>query len=345
MSSDLQPQRRQAALNAYRAAFPDRQDVQVANWLSMTSGWENEMYSFDVEYGPPTARCREGLVLRVYPGDDAYAKSAHEFHHLRQIRSAGYPVPEVLLLERDASDKPFVIMERIEGHSLWPVMFHAPEGSQQALLSLFCELLVRLHRLDWQPFAEGVPSDVAGQPYFFVDQWLAAAHETLKRFPVAGFSPVVAWLEAHRGDVPCPRPSVIHGDFHPNNVLVRDDGSAVVIDWTNLSVSDARNDLAWTLLLVDSYEGRQWRGRVLDEYERLSGAKLEHLEYFDVMACARRLFDITVSLSQGAERLGMRAGAVTEMKQQARAIERVYSLLLERTGIRLAEVEDLLRAL
>ena len=44
----------------------------------------------------------------------------------------------------------------------------------------------------------------------------------------------LAWLEKRREAVPCVRPSVVHWDFHPNNILVREDGSAVVIDWTQV---------------------------------------------------------------------------------------------------------------
>jgi len=116
----------------------------------------------------------------------------------------------------------------------------------------------------------------------------------------------------------------------------------MVIDWTQLSVSDPRFDLSWALLLVGSYEGPAWRERILREYERLSGAGVEQLEYFDVLACARRLFDVTTSLSLGAESLGMRPGAVERMRQQMDAFARVYELLLERTGIRVAEVERML---
>lgn len=165
------------------------------------------------------------------------------------------------------------------------------------------------------------------------------------RFPQPGFLPVLEWLEARRDQVPCLRPSPIHWDFHPGNVLLRDDGSMVVIDWTGPDVSDSRFDLAWTLLLVSTHEDTKWRDLVLQEYERLVGTKVEQIEYFDVAACARRLLSVVISLSEGPEKLGMRPEAVAMMKQQMGAIEGVYDLLLERTGIRVAEVERLFASL
>jgi Ser/Thr protein kinase RdoA (MazF antagonist) len=153
------------------------------------------------------------------------------------------------------------------------------------------------------------------------------------------------WLIARRDTVPCLRPSPIHWDFHPGNILLGDDGSAKVIDWTQLAISDARFDLAWTLLLIGAYEGSRWREPILREYERLAGAKVEGLEYFDVYACLKRLFSIIISVKEGAEKLGMRPGAEATMKQQAGAIRRTRDLLLERSGIIVPEVEELLVSL
>jgi aminoglycoside phosphotransferase (APT) family kinase protein len=94
-----------------------------------------------------------------------------------------------------------------------------------------------------------------------VEQALRRAHAALVQFALRGFLPIVAWLEERREAVPCLQPSLVHGDFHPNNILLREDGSAVVIDWAGLQASDARFDLAWTLLLVSTRSSvacRRW---------------------------------------------------------------------------------------
>jgi aminoglycoside phosphotransferase (APT) family kinase protein len=343
MSDDLR-----SRLQAYYAeAFPARQNAEIGELACINAGWESDVYAFAVDYGPARARRREELILRIYPGNDAYDKSEREFRGMMQLHQAGYPVPEVLVLERENSPfgQPFVLMERIRGREMWPLMFDSFRKDQQALVTLFCELYVRLHALDWRPFADDVAQYRAGDPFGLLDRELTRGRAYLQRFPVPGFSPVLEWLEARHDEVPCHRPAVVHGDFHPANMLWRDDGSAVVIDWTSIDVSDARFDLAWTLLLIDAYEDAAWRGRILEEYERLAGVAVEGLEFFDVFACLRRLFSVMVSVSGGAETLGMRPGAEEVMKQQAGPLKRVYDLLLERTGVRVAEVEKLLTSL
>lgn len=348
MSNDVQ-----SCLQAFYARnFPAMRGVRVSDVTSISAGWESDMYSFAVEYGPVGERQREQLILRVYPGDDAHDKSAHEFQGMSQLYKAGYPVPQVLVLEHEDSPlgQPFVIMEKIEGQVMWPLLFGSSGERQQELLTLFCGLFVQLHTLQWRPFvyAQDRPlvDDVSkydtGDPYALVDHELVKWRLYHARFPQPGFLPILEWLEARRDQVPCLRPAPIHWDFHPGNVLLRDDDSAVVVDWTGLDISDLRFDLAWTLLLVSTYEAVEWRDLILQEYERLAGVEVEQLAYFDVAACARRLLSVVISLSEGPEKLGMRPAAAVMMKQQMGAIKRVYDLLLERTGIEVPEIDQLI---
>ena len=264
---------------------------------------------------------------------------------MQQLFAAGYPVPRVLALERDASPfgKPFVIMERVEGKMMWEPLFRSPEPQQSERLALFCDLLVRLHRLDWRPFVAD-PAAVEQSGAIRVRGRLAGAGA---RGPSRSSTCLMLtrcshWLEARRDRVPCARPAPVHLDFHPGNLLLRADGSATVIDWTQIQVSDPRFDLAWTLMLVGAAEGWAWRDRILAEYERLAGAPIEELEWFEVAACGKRLFSVIVSLAAGPEALGMRPEAVELMRQQFGALRNVYQLFVARTGLRLREVERLL---
>jgi aminoglycoside phosphotransferase (APT) family kinase protein len=333
------------ALQAYIAtALPDRLQPTVSDLASLSVGWESDVYAFDLASGPPDGRVSEALVLRVYPGVDAYAKSEREFQGMRQLFAAGYPVPRVLALERGTSPfgKPFMIMEKVEGEMMWPHLFRSPEPRQSALLALFCDLLARLHRLDWRPFADDPAAIESAGPYAFADGWLALVRNALAQFHMPEADALLDWLEARRDRVPCARPAPVHWDFHPANLLLRADGSATVIDWTQIQVSDPRFDLAWTLMLVGAAEGWVWRDRILAEYERLAGAPIQELEWFEVAACGKRLFSVMVSFAAGPEALGMRPEAIELMRKQLGALRNVYQLFVARTGLRLQEVERLL---
>jgi len=339
----------QRRLQAYCVqAFPDRQQVRIGSLARIGAGWETEIHSFDLEYRLAEQVRREGVIVRLYPGDGASAKAAHEFRSMRQLYDSGYPVPRVLALEGDSAPlgSPFILMERIDGEILWPLLMNSTGEQQRRYLTLFCELFVRLHRLDWRPFVADAARYGRDRPtYAFVDAWLDEARAAVAHFSLPGFERLVDWLQERRHLLPCLEPSVVHWDFHPFNILLRGDGSPAVIDWSGLQVTDARFDLAWTLVLTSAYAGAGWRDSILHEYERLAGAQVYQIELFEALACARRLFDVTVSLSEGAERLGMRPEAVVLMQQQREPLQRVYDLLQARTGLRIAAVEAVLASL
>ena len=318
--------------------------VEVSALTAMQGGWESDLYAVSAVVGPDAERRRQEWVLRLYHGDGAAQKAEHEFGALRSLHAAGYPVPQVLMLEAGESPlgRPFVIMERILGEPMWALLSRASPAGRAELLALFGQLFARLHRLDWRPFVQD-PAPYADR-YLLIDSWLGRAHGVLEASAYADLLPVVAWVEERRNRLPCARPAPVHQDLHPGNVLVRADGSAVVIDWTSFEVSDPRFDLAWTLLLVDAYEGPAMYAAVLHEYERWADGPVEELACFEVCACARRLFDIVSSLAEGAERRGMRPEALAGMRR-VEPLQRVYATLRERAGLRLARVEELLATL
>jgi aminoglycoside phosphotransferase (APT) family kinase protein len=319
----------------------------VANLTNISQGWESDVYAFNLKYGPDSARRQEALILRIYPGEDASIKSGREYAGMRLLYAAGYPVPKAIHLEQGHSPlgKPFMLMEKIDGQLLWPLLSRGSDERRRQLLTLFCRLLVELHTLEWRPHAPHAMSDLKelpDDPYLFIDRLLEFIYQFYARFPITGFEPIFRWLAARRDQVPCFAPAPIHWDFHPANVLLRDDDTAVVIDWTQFEISDPRLDLAWTLMLVGSVEGWDWRDHLLAEYEQLLGAQVEQLAYFEVVACLKRLYSVAVSMTQGAEKLGMRPGAEAMMAKHISPLQRVYTRLLEHTAIRIPEMEGLI---
>jgi aminoglycoside phosphotransferase (APT) family kinase protein len=324
--------------------YPAWTDPRVVDLTSINAGWESDVYAFDLEHGPPSARRREELVLRVYPGNDAHRKSGHEFRGMQLLRRAAYPVPEVYLLERDASPigDPFIIMERIRGQQLWPLLFHGPEADQPRLLTLFCDLLVRLHLLDWRPLAQGPTEEVLAGPQSLIEREMHRWRSVFAQYPAPGFQPTLDWLSVRQAGVKRPSPGPVHWDFHPANVILCPDGSARVIDWTQIDISDTRFDLAWTLLLIGSIESEVWRVRVQQEYERLLGRSVEDLDFFEVAAGVKRLYSSYLSVSIGAEKLGMRPGAEKIMMENAPKLQAAYRMVFSHTSLRIPELDALL---
>lgn len=324
--------------------FPDWQDVHASEPERIAIGWETEIFSFDIDYNLSDQSAHENIIMRMYPSDDAMSKSRKEFSAMKQLGTASYPVPEVHHLELDNSPwgKPFILMERIEGSMMWPKLVHSSPANQEALLIQFCDLFVQLHQLDWRSVVNDLFHKEIISKYTFIDKALDQLTKYSVDFNLAGFAPIIKWLQDRRNAVPCDQPAIIHFDFHPGNILLQPDGKAVVLDWSGFDISDSRLDLASTLVLFSSYEGAAWRERILNTYERLLGGPVKQIEYFEVYACARRLLSIVISMQGDIAKLGMNPDAVTLMKEQMFAHQRVYKLLRERTDIRVGEVENIL---
>ncbi|MFQ5795265.1 MAG: phosphotransferase [Candidatus Bipolaricaulia bacterium] len=90
-------------LGFYKRAFPSRQSTRISDLTRISDGWENEVYSFTIEYQEAAERKHEDLILRIYPGADAPQKSAREFNAMKQLYEVSFPVPNVSLLELDSS--------------------------------------------------------------------------------------------------------------------------------------------------------------------------------------------------------------------------------------------------
>jgi aminoglycoside phosphotransferase (APT) family kinase protein len=323
-----------------RNRFAGRQSLMVSEFHDITSGWETHIYSFNLKWISGEGSEQEDLVARVYARGTC-EKAQQESTVMKQLLKIGYPVPRIHITETDESilGQPFIIMDRINGATLEDLI-SLPGADISKWVNVFSHLFVDLHNLDWTRFVsnpDGFPKD---DPYFIIKSTLANYRDLLDRYGHSELLPIFEWLKDHANRVPCSKPSFTHGDFHPMNILIDENEKPYVIDWGASMIRDFRADLAWTLLLTRAYSTQENRDTILDGYQRASGATVKDIDYFEVLAILRRLFDVSVSLNSGATSRGMRDGAIELMKEQMGHVSVVYELLGELTGIRIPKVED-----
>ena len=122
---------------------------------------------------------------------------------------------------------------------------------------------------------------------------------------------LAAWLGANLPPNP-PRPSIVHGDFKLDNLMLSSDKLdeiVAVFDWEMAALGDALVDLGillayWmptappsqhdALTSVTSRPGWFTRDELIDRYQSRSGRDLSTLRYFEVFA----LFKIAVVIQQ-----------------------------------------------
>ncbi|MFW9853458.1 MAG: phosphotransferase family protein [Candidatus Thorarchaeota archaeon] len=324
-------------LEYYKKNFPQIDNITIPSFERLADGWETEIYAFSLL---ENIHPKQDLILRIYPGKDAQAKSTREFSGMVHLKTLGYPVPEVYHYgERQNSPfdgKPFCIMERIFGRLLGDL-------SDPSVVDLFASLLVRLHELKWRKL---IPYVKHYSPVGFLEETLDKYRATIMASGFLGFLEPISWIqeEATNRDLKISL-AITHNDFHPYNIILDMHNRPYVIDWSGFAISDYRMDLAWALMLIEAYRTKERRLHFKNRYAEISMKNLEHLDLFDVMACTRRLFNIVVSIEQGPDKLGMRPEALTVIIRDLDKHKRVYRLFQERTRFSIPEVEALISKL
>ena len=322
-----------------REKFRDKPALSIARLEKITDGWESDNYLLTVEYGN-VPRTREDWVWRIYSGVGDQAKATREFNSMKRLLAVGYPVPRVHLLEAEHSpfERPFIIMEYIPVAVMWDLLGSSSAERRIQLIDQFCRFFVQLHALDWKLFDDSLPDD---DPFFFIDRWISEARGMLRNFPEVDGDPFLDWVTARRDLLVCARPSPTHQDFHPGNILFYTDHQLFAIDWTSFAVTDYRFDLGWTLMLAQAYGWPEARDHILNGYQRHAGKQVEQIEVFEAIECARRLLDLTVSLTHGAQRMGMNAQVTEKIRASMEAHRRVHRLFVERTGLHIKAFDEL----
>lgn len=327
-------------LQAYLARVGPWAAPVVTELVSLSQGWESDVYGFCVADEVDALTPATGLVARLYVGEISRRKAQQEAAGMRCLYAQGYPVPRVALVEGEGTvlGTPFIVMEWVRGELLWPLLGRVDDATRKRLVDEFADLQARLHRVTWQ--ADGMCGEVARRS---MAQVLGEIGPFVARSGLAGLEPPLRWLEERAARVAPIAEGFVHWDYHPANVIVRDTGALVVIDWTQAEVTDPRFDLAWTLVVVGSQSGWELRDLILGRYEQVRGPVAD-LAWFELYACARRLYSVVISLHAGPESLGMRPGAAELMLKHVPALTRLYELWKAGGGPRIDAVERMLES-
>jgi aminoglycoside phosphotransferase (APT) family kinase protein len=114
-----------------KAKFSDKTALSITRLDKLADGWESDNYLLTVEYGG-VPQTRADWVWRLYSGVGSQAKARREFNSMEKLLAAGYPVPRVNLLEAEHSpvDRPFILMEYIQGEVMWGLLGKVPADRQ-----------------------------------------------------------------------------------------------------------------------------------------------------------------------------------------------------------------------
>jgi len=318
--------------------YPEREELKITI-EEMPEGWETELKKLDMKFKLGETHKQIQQVIRIYSGPDGKEKAKKEYNLMRQLDKICYPVPEVYLIEstRDIIGKPFIIMDYIQGEKLTEKITTREE--EDRYIGTMMELLVKLHETDPRAIYPDVQlpttQKALGRYFDYHQSFIEETGSTILK-------PVMKWLRERRDNIQETKPSVLHGDYHADNIMVRDNGQLVVLDWGASKIGDGREDLSWTMLLHSIYGELQVGQKILESYRAKSHRTIEDIDYFIVLAVVRRMVDLLYSMFSGSETQGMRSETVELMRAHKEPYLKAYSILKEHTGLKIEELHSYL---
>jgi uncharacterized protein (TIGR02172 family) len=189
----------------------------------------------------PGARLAEGRIAEVFEyGDGRVVKLFrpdadrwdidHEVHNTRTVRNTGFDAPRIdEVIEVDG--RTGIVLERIDGPSMLSLLIQDPARLDE-FAGIFAEVHARMHMhhgAGLRSQRQKIEHRIQHAP-----DLTQAARQELKRRAAA--------LEDGT--------AVCHGDYHPDNVLMTQDGPRV-IDWLDATSGSPLADLARSVLIID----------------------------------------------------------------------------------------------
>jgi len=306
----------------------------------LASGWETTVFEFATGASSsrlPLLPSRMPLVLRFYQGPFADAKGARENFTIAKLSEVGFSVPKPYGYEpsHEVLGAPFLIMQRVAGGPLFATRSF-PSAFKTFSLGFFgfVRAQVRLHQmelrksgLDEIPRAYTAEGLEAGAP--LLDRMLKIIEHRVEQGPLPGLKEACARLAARAAEFRSAPLSLLHMDYHPQNVVVQGLRVNGVIDWVNTDIGDRHLDAAMTAAILSSsaLEHPRWmRDNVAGNslrtlftslyiplYHAMAPLDFERFRYCQAVASLLRLSMLGMMRARGAEVVGFRPEAIGEV--------------------------------
>ncbi len=269
------------------------------------------------------------IVIRFFSGSRAFENARLEADALRELCRDSYPVPELHLLVDDetVSSAPFLVMQYLEGEPLTQIARSSPE-TIPFWLDKASDLLLRLHGMDWQQNYETFKPVLA--PLDYAERQVRWWAKLATSVQAEGIEDSFAWLRANLFRTRAVKQqTLVHRDFHSDNILANQERITGVIDWGELTIADPAVDVGWTRMILATEASTDLGDLFTADYARRNPDILETLAFWEMFAACKRLTTIAAFKANQTERLAMWSEA-PELPRLAQAESAVRQFMQQR---------------
>ena len=247
------------------------------------------------------------MVLRLYAAGTDPIQPRLEQAIQDGLADSHFPAPRVILTDSDPDriGGMFVVMERLPGRGFlrgvrWDQF--VPDFPKLCLRwpGVLLKVAERLHQVD--------PAPVLGEAArggIEASQLTARRHvefvtANFEAFGDHGTKDALAWVTENE-PTPVERPSIIHGDLWPANVLMQRGHLTGLVDWTMAGIGDPALDLGFgvrrsgddagtaasasTDTSGNPPAGRNLARRIREQYLQRTHTTAERIEFYEALRC------------------------------------------------------------
>ena len=201
---------------------------------------------------------REGDTL-VKEFAESYAKPdvLNEALNQSRVENIGINVPKVLEV-KTINGKWAIVSEFIEGKTLAQLMEENP-AKKDEYMEMFVDLQMQIHAAKC-PMLNKL-KDKMNRKISKTDLDATTRYELHTRLES---------MPKHN--------KVCHGDFNPSNIIVKDDGTAYIIDWAHVTQGNASADVARTYLLFYLNNDKEGAEKYLELFSKKSDTAKQYIQ-------------------------------------------------------------------
>lgn len=202
---------------------------------------------------------REGdTAVKVFDKDYAKYDVLNEALNQARVENIGINVPKVLEVKTVDDGKWAIVFEYIQGKSLEQLMKENPDKKDE-YLEMFVDLQMKVHACTC-PMLNKI-KDKMNRKISEADLDAPTRYELHTRLES---------MPKHN--------KVCHGDFNPSNIIVKDDGTPYIIDWSHVTQGNAAADVARTYLLFKLQGELDFAERYLDLFCQKSDTAKQYIQ-------------------------------------------------------------------
>lgn len=199
-----------------------------------------------------------GTAVKVFDRDYAKYDVLNEALNQARVENIGINVPKVLEVKTVEDGKWAIVFEFIEGKSLEQLMTESPDKMDE-YLEMFVDLQMKVHSCTC-PMLNKIKDKMA------------------RKISEAELDATTRY-ELHTRLAAMPKHSkVCHGDFNPSNIIVKDDGTPFILDWSHATQGNASADVARTYLLFNLHGELELAERYLNLFCRKSDTAKQYVQ-------------------------------------------------------------------